>query len=454
MDNASSAGIGPVSQSERIGIIDSLRGFAILGILLMNIPFFGLPDPATYNPLVLHEVGTINEQVWYVISLVFDGTQRAIFSMLFGAGALLFISRVQKRSPGIAPADYFVRRQLWLVVFGLVDGYLLLWSGDILFDYGIAGIILFAFREMTPKKLLIAAGICLLLMTVRENVDLYRQKAVIIRGETIARIDTAKVKLTEQQQDELAAMKDLRDKWDTAGMKKEVAKNLRQVRGDYPTLYQNITTETMTIETLSAYSWIWDSLLFMFLGMAFFKTGFLMGQGPLRVYWWLLLAGLAAGIFLTYTWLEPEIRLKYDFYQYYRQVHFEYYEIGRALRSLGLFGLIILLYKSGWFNWLFSLMRPVGQMAFTNYLMQSILCGLFFYGIGLGMFGKLERYQIYYVVGVVWVLEIAWSHLWLRYFRFGPFEWFWRSLTYWKRQPMKRIAEKSAIHPIDPPGNL
>jgi uncharacterized protein len=422
MDITSSTGIGPVSQSERIGIIDSLRGFAILGILLMNIPFFGLPDPATYNPLVRHEVGTINENVWYIISLVFDGTQRATFSMLFGAGVLLFISRVQKRSPGMAPADFFVRRQLWLVVFGLADGYLLLWNGDILFDYGIAGIILFAFREMTPKSLLVAAGICLLLMTARENVDLYRQKAVIIRGETVARIDTAKVKLTEQQQDELAAMKDLRDKWDTAGMKKEAAKNLRQVRGDYPTLYQNISNETMAVETLSAYTWIWDSLLFMFLGMALFKTGFLMGQGPLRFYWGLLVAGLTAGILLTYTWLEPEIRLKYDFYQYYKQVHFEYYEIGRALRSLGLFGLIILLYKSGWFNWLFSLMRPVGQMAFTNYLMQSILCGLFFYGIGLGMFGKLERYQIYYVVGVVWVLEIGWSHVWLRYFRFGPFE--------------------------------
>jgi uncharacterized protein len=438
MDNASSAGIGPVSQSERIGIIDSLRGFAILGILLMNIPFFGLPDPATYNPLVRHEVGTINEKIFYIVGLVFDGTQRAIFSMLFGAGTLLFISRVQKRSAGMAPADYFVRRQLWLVVFGLVDGYLLLWNGDILFDYGIAGIILFAFRELTPKSLLVAAGICLILMTARENVDLYRQKAVIIRGETVARIDTAKVKLTEQQQDELAAMKDLRDKWDTAGMKKEAAKNLRQVRGDYPTLYQNISNETMTIETLSAYTWIWDSLLFMFLGMALFKTGFLMGQGPLRVYWWLLVVGLTAGIFLTYTWLEPEIRLKYDFYQYYKQVHFDYYEIGRVLRSLGLFGLIILLYKSGWFNWLFALMRPVGQMAFTNYLMQSILCGLFFYGIGLGMFGKLERYQIYYVVGGVWVLEIGWSHLWLRRFRFGPFEWMWRSLTYWKRQPMKR----------------
>jgi uncharacterized protein len=454
MDIASSTGIGPVSQSERIGIIDSLRGFAILGILLMNIPFFGLPEPATYNPQAMHEVGTIDEKFWYVITLVFDGTQRAIFGMLFGAGVLLFLSRVQKRSSGMAPADYLVRRQLWLVVFGLVDGYLLLWSGDILFVYGIAGIILYAFRQMSPKSLLVAAGICLVLMTARENVNLYRLKADIVRGEEVAKMDTTKVKLTEQQQEKLAAMRDLKEKWDTAGVQKEMAKNLRQIRGDYPTLYRNISEETLNVEILAGYYWIWDSLLFMFIGMAFFKTGVLMGSSSPRVYWWLAVVGLGAGILFTYTYLEPEIRLKYDFYQYYKQVHFDHYEIGRALRSLGILGLILLLFKSGWFKGLFALMRPVGQMAFTNYLMQSILCGIFFYGIGMGMFGKLERHQIYYVVGVVWILEIVWSHLWLRWFRMGPFEWVWRSLTYWKRQPMKRPVEKSAIYPIAGSGNV
>ncbi|MEJ7674225.1 MAG: DUF418 domain-containing protein [Chitinophagaceae bacterium] len=93
------------------------------------------------------------------------------------------------------------------------------------------------------------------------------------------------------------------------------------------------------------------------------------------------------------------------------------------------------MYKSGWFKWFFALLRPVGQMAFTNYLAQSLFVGLFFYGVGFGMFGKLQRYEIYYVVAATWLLQIIWSHIWLRFFRFGPLEWLWRSLTYWKKQP-------------------
>jgi uncharacterized protein len=95
----------------------------------------------------------------------------------------------------------------------------------------------------------------------------------------------------------------------------------------------------------------------------------------------------------------------------------------------------MLMYKSGWFKWFFALLRPVGQMAFTNYLTQSLFVGLFFYGVGFGMFGKLQRFEIYYVVGVTWLIQIIWSHIWLRFFRFGPLEWLWRSLTYWKKQP-------------------
>lgn len=85
------------------------------------------------------------------------------------------------------------------------------------------------------------------------------------------------------------------------------------------------------------------------------------------------------------------------------------------------------------------MMRPVGRMAFSNYLLQSIICGLIFYGIGFGMFGKMQRYELYYVVVSVWVFEIILSHLWMRYFSFGPFEWLWRSLTYWKKQPFLKV---------------
>jgi uncharacterized protein len=96
----------------------------------------------------------------------------------------------------------------------------------------------------------------------------------------------------------------------------------------------------------------------------------------------------------------------------------------------------MLLYKSGLFKWLFALLRPVGQMAFTNYLLQSLICAFIFYGFGFGLFGQLQRYEVYLVVAAIWGFQIMISHLWLRYFLFGPFEWLWRSLTYWRKQKM------------------
>ena len=114
------AGAAPVHQSERIIILDALRGIALLGILLMNITGFALPAPASYGDLVvMNELGTINEKTWFIIDWIFEGSQRALFSMLFGAGIILFISRQEKREGGLLPADYFFRRQVWLLFFGL-----------------------------------------------------------------------------------------------------------------------------------------------------------------------------------------------------------------------------------------------------------------------------------------------------------------------------------------------
>jgi uncharacterized protein len=178
----------------------------------------------------------------------------------------------------------------------------------------------------------------------------------------------------------------------------------------------------------------------MFLGMAFFKTGVLTGAVPTRTYLYMLLVGLGIGALLSYYNLYFIYRVNYNWYEYHKQAPFSFYEIARVFRSLGFFALVMLLYKVKGFQRLFDLMRPVGQMAFTNYLMQSILCGLVFYGFGLGLYGKLQRYELYYIVGAVWIVQIIYSHIWLRYYRFGPFEWAWRSLTYWKRQPMKKQA--------------
>jgi len=215
-------------------------------------------------------------------------------------------------------------------------------------------------------------------------------------------------------------------------------KSLQNVRGDYATLYKYQSERSFYMETIGFFTFFWDILLFMFLGMAFYKNGILTGNAPVKVYWLMCLVGLFAGLILSWYRLQPLINNHFNKFDYIKNVKFEFYEISRVFRSIGFFGLIMLLHKSGWFKWLFNLMRPVGQMAFTNYLMQSILCGIFFYGIGFGYFGQLERYQIYFVVAGIWIIEIVWSHIWLHYFLFGPLEWLWRSLTYWKKQPFKK----------------
>jgi uncharacterized protein len=427
----------PIGEEERITLLDSLRGIAILGILLMNIPLFGLPIPVGHDPSVLHEQG-LNYYLWYIVSWFPEGTQRALFSMLFGAGIILFTNNKENKLSGTLPLDYFIRRQIWLMLFSIFDVFVLLWNGDILLDYACLGLIMVAFRKSSPKALLIGAGICFTFMLARENRDFYQSKKIIHKGEAVAAIDTTTTKLTEQQKEELGAMKDFKERYTPEKKVKRMEKSIRQVTGSYEEVYEFRTNDYVEVLVKYLYFGVWDVLLFMFIGMAFFKMGILTGQAPTKVYWGLFVIGLGCGLTFSYYRLQPMIEHQFNGYNYTKNVPFEFYELSRTFRSLGIFGFIMLLYKSNVFSWLFNLMRPVGQMAFTNYLTQSLLCGLFFNGIGWAMYGKLERKEVYYVVAVVWIIQIIWSHVWLRYFRFGPLEWCWRSLTYWKMQPMRK----------------
>ncbi len=426
------------AKPERILLLDALRGIAVLGILLMNMPFFSIPYPASENPFLLDQPGTINFKIWYVVSWFFDGTQRALFSMLFGAGIILFVTRLQKKLSGSLPVEYFIRRQLWLIFFGLINAYVFLWPGDILFQYGCVGIIAFAFYRAPVKGLIMAAVVCLLLMTARENKDFYTKKNVVLKGLKVQVIDTAKTKLTEKQKEDMEAMLGMKKRSDTASLKEEMQKNKKAILGNYTQLYKEQSGVSAMIAMEYTYYGLWDVLIFMFIGMAFFKTGIITGKASIGLYGALTVLGLGIGLTLTYFMQKGFIDVKYNFFEILKTVKFSYYEISRTFRSLGLFGLIMLLYKSGLFKWLFKLFQPVGQMAFTNYLSQSILCGFIFFGVGLGFYGKLERYEIYILTGLIWCVQIAFSHVWLTWFRFGPFEWLWRSLTYWKIQPMRK----------------
>ena len=435
----------PVTQTERITLLDSIRGMAILGILLMNIPLFGMAPWLAGDLRLRDELGTINEWVFWFVEGGMAGTQRALFSILFGAGILLFLGRQSTRVEGLAPADYFFRRQIWLMVISMFDVYVLLWSGDILFDYACYGTIMFVFRNLTPRTLLIAAAVCLLFNVTRNTVDIRRAKDVIVKGEAIAALDTTRVKLTEEQKTQLADFEGIKKRSDPKERIKKVDEANKKMRGSFAEAYKVRSEEYVQGLIEYLYLQAWDVFLFMFIGMAFFKLGILTGEAPTRVYVWFTIVGLGAGLAMAYGRLMFWKAVNFDFIELAKALFIDPYQIDRAFRSIGLLGLIILMFKSGIFKWLFAMFRPVGQMALTNYLSQSLICAIYFNGYGFGMYGHLERYQLYLFVLAVWVFQIIFCNIWMRLFLYGPCEWVWRSLTYWRAQPFKRQQATVAL---------
>ena len=432
----------PVGESERITILDSLRGFAILGILLMNMPGFSLPDSVGSDPSTMNEFGTINYTIWYFITWFMNGTQRALFSMLFGAGIILFIGRQENKVDGLQPADYFFRRQLWLIALSLFDVWILMWSGDILLDYACYGMMLFVFRKLPPRTLIIAACVCLLFQVARENRDLYERKSMISAGEAVAAIDTTQIKLTDAQKEKLDDLTSFKKRVTHESKLERRKKDMTVVQGSYGEVY-HYWTEMYTSHLISyLYFEIWDVILFMLLGMALFKMGILTGKAKVSTYMWFTIVGLGVGLSLSYLRVKFVLDYNFNWFEFVKGVPLSLYNLDRSFRSVGILGLIMLLYKSGLFGWLFAMLRPVGQMALTNYLSQSLICAIIFYGIGFSLYGELQRYETYLVVLAIWIFQIIFCNIWMRFFLYGPCEWIWRSLTYWKPQAFVRSQRK------------
>src|SRR6185295_4344348 len=142
----------PVAASERIKTIDVIRGVALLGILMMNIPGFGIHG-SIFRAITRGSHNTTDFYTLGAISIFFSGTMRGLFSMLFGAGMILFMVNKKQTPGGVTVAEYYYRRLLWLVLFGVINAYIFLWWGDILFFYGLCGMLLFPFRKLRPQWL-------------------------------------------------------------------------------------------------------------------------------------------------------------------------------------------------------------------------------------------------------------------------------------------------------------
>ncbi len=432
LETAIPAGVAPVSSSERISSIDVLRGFALLGIALMNILFSGLPISAGFNLNVAGGATGPNLAAFFLQYVLFDGKMRGIFSLMFGAGSYYLIARGVSRGTGVQSVEVYYRRTFWLMIFGIMHAYLI-WHGDILYPYALLGLLLFPLHSVRPKLLLIFAGICVVAMTgmmIGQGFHLQTTHKLAMEAVQAAKQNKP---LTDEQ-------KSAQKEWEESRKYfSPTEEDLKKEREMYSGSYWNLLGKRAAIvkewHSSPFYMSGWDMLTMMLVGIAFAKLGILDASRSTQFYSRMLM--ISYGFGLPVGSVSAWMAYSQNFEPMQTIFTFSTYQVARVAMTLGHVALLLLICKAGWVAGLRARLAAVGQTAFSNYILHSLIYGFVFYGYGFNLYGKLERYQLYYVVLGMWVISLLVSPIWLKHFRFGPLEWCWRSLTYWKRQPMR-----------------
>lgn len=419
---------------DRIVALDFVRGAALFGILLMNISGFGLPH-AYGNPTNAGGAEGINLLSWIIIVVGFEGTQRALFSMLFGAGIILFTTRLEAKGRSDV-ADIYTRRNLWLTFFGLINGFIFLWSGDILFYYGLIALIAFPFRSLAPKWLFaIAAGV----LAFGASWGVLDNMALLERHAAYEFVEAKDGKPTPEQEK-------LAKEWEGALKEFEYTADEQQAytkarTASYASAFAQVADETRKAQSWAFYRFIFfDVFSMMLIGLGLFKLGVFTLQRRTGFYVALLVIGY--GIGLTVNVLETRWIIDNDFSLLAFSQSQMTYDLGRLATTAGHLGLLLLIARSGIFPLFQHALACVGRMAFTNYLTHSVVCAILF--VGMGYFGQFERHQLYYVVFTIWAVQLAISPLWLSRYSMGPLEWLWRGLTYGKAPNLRRSVSVAA----------
>lgn len=421
----------PTGGTDRIETLDVLRGVALLGILLLNIVGFGLHSAAYFNPQIgLGDHPGLNLAIWGGVNVLFEGAMRALFSMLFGAGVVMFTTGLGSRSGAGKSGWLHYRRTFWLLVFGLFDAYVLLWTGDILIVYAICGALLYPLRNSRPRTLLILGAIVILLTSLTyEGLGQFMR----VGQQAVAELQASPQLAEDPEKQAMAqAWEEFSAEFvvDEAGQAEELA----QRRASYPTVaaFSAAFMNENLLFVVPVFL-LWDALAMMLLGMAFYRIGLLTGERSSRFFLRLTIGGFVVG-------------LSFNGWEHYRAVVTDYdllavfgymqgtYHIGRLGMALGWMGLVMLICGTDRMHAFRSRLAAVGRMALTNYLMHSLICLFVFTGAGFALVGHLERWALYVIVLAIWALQLWLSPWWLSRFAFGPAEWLWRTLTYGSRQ--------------------
>ncbi|MEQ8954936.1 MAG: DUF418 domain-containing protein, partial [Gammaproteobacteria bacterium] len=330
----------------------------------------------------------------------------------------------------------YYRRTLLLVAFGLFNAYILVWVGDILYAYGMTGLLLYFFRNLAAKRLAVYSGIIFIVLALLHIGLHYQSRSLREAMDEIEALPPGTELSVEQQETVDGWNAFLEQQGHTPEL---IATEIEAKQGSYVDAFAWAATQNIFIQVFAFPVFIiWDVLAMMLLGMAFYKWGMFDASRSMDTYVKLMLAGFVIGIPLNY-W-ESMTLVNSDFALYWGATTRPTYDIGRLALACGYIGLVMVICKSGILSALRSGLAAVGQMALTNYLSHSLICAVIFLGAGFGFFNQLERYQLYYVVFAIWIFQLFFSSWWLKRYRFGPAEWLWRSLTYGKRQPLKLPA--------------
>lgn len=409
--------VAPLQQAERIQIIDILRGFALFGILLVNMAIFSQPFQSILFPAA-------PEMPWYdgiatwLIHFLAEGKFYALFSLLFGLGMILLMERIEARGRRFVPL--YARRLLALLLIGLVHAFLI-WPGDILIIYALLGFPLLLFRKARPRTLLIWAVILIAipLLFIAVATGLVALGGMTPEG-------------AQQIEQSFAATK--------AGYVVDVARGEEVYSGgNFLEITAQRTYDYLSMGLISFFVLGFNILAMFLVGVYFAKRGIfndLDAHRPLlrKLLAWGLTVGLVGNaIYATLIMGIPRYDASIELL-----VATVAQGIGAPLLMLGYVAAICLLaLRPAWGRRL-ALLAPVGQMALTNYLLQSIICTMIFYGYGLALFGQVGAAWGIVLSLAIYLLQIPFSHWWMRRFLYGPAEWLWRSMTYLKAQPMRR----------------
>ena len=409
----------PGEGGTRLASLDFIRGFAVLGILAANIAGYALPSSQQSWPAALGALDSGSTLTWAVNFILVDGKMRSLFAILFGAGLALFIDRIDDR--GEIGVLVQARRLFWLALFGIAH-FLLLYRGDILFTYAFWGFFAMLLIRLRPG-MLIAFGAALYLVFV--PIDELRYRGALEADAPQLAQEAAEGTLTSVVLDPQEWITDAQT--DRAIMGQG---SLAQIIG-YKIERHAFGAFSLTLDSL------YDSFPMMLIGIALFRLGlFERGPGSRRLKqagWGLFAVGLAIG--LGFAWAPIQSGFSLAVTQYY----------GNALMPLQRLPMSI--------AWLFLLLAylpalaastlgerisAAGRMAFSNYIGSSLMMALIFQGWGLGLFARFDRLELAGFMLLGWIAMLAWSKPWLERYRYGPLEWLWRCLTYWRVFPVRR----------------